>query len=66
MESMSFVSYARVAEGYAKYRPYYHPLIMKKIRECTGLEGKFESELDNGDFFYGRPIRAGINPAATF
>lgn len=45
---MSFFTFERVAEGYAKYRPYYHPLIMKKIRECTGLEGKFENALDVG------------------
>ena len=45
---MSFFTFERVAEGYAKYRPYYHPLIMKKIRESTGLEGKFENALDIG------------------
>jgi ubiquinone/menaquinone biosynthesis C-methylase UbiE len=45
---MSFFSHERVAEGYARYRPYYHPLIMKKIRECTGVEGKFDNALDVG------------------
>ena len=45
---MSFFVFKRVAEGYSKYRPYFHPLIMKKIRECTGLEGKFENALDVG------------------
>ena len=43
-----FFVFKRVAEGYSKYRPFYHPLIMKKIRECTGLEGKFEYALDVG------------------
>jgi SAM-dependent methyltransferase len=47
-DSMSFFAFKRVAEGYAEYRPYYHPLIMKKIRECTGLDGKFENALDVG------------------
>jgi len=45
---MNFFTIERVAEGYAKYRPYYHPLIMKQIRGCTGLEGKFENALDVG------------------
>ena len=45
---MNFFAFKRVAEGYSKYRPFYHPLIMKKIRECTGLEGKFENALDVG------------------
>ena len=29
---MSLFTAKRVADGYAKYRPRYHPLIMKKIR----------------------------------
>ncbi|CAB1060769.1 hypothetical protein D1BOALGB6SA_5536 [Olavius sp. associated proteobacterium Delta 1] len=45
---MSFFTFERVAKGYAQYRPYYHPLIMNKIRQCTGLEGKFENALDVG------------------
>jgi SAM-dependent methyltransferase len=45
---MRFFAFKRVAEGYSKYRPYFHPLIMKKIRDCTGLEGKFENALDVG------------------
>lgn len=45
---MNFFAFKRVAEGYAAHRPYYHPLIMKKIRACTGLEGKFAKALDVG------------------
>jgi SAM-dependent methyltransferase len=33
---MSFFKFQRVAEGYATHRPYYHPLIMQKIRERVG------------------------------
>ena len=49
---MSFFAYKRVAEGYAEYRPFYHPLIMKKIREWTGLDGKFENAIDEGTFIF--------------
>ena len=45
---MSFFSFQRVAEGYANHRPYYHPLIMDKVRRQLDLKGKYNDALDVG------------------
>jgi SAM-dependent methyltransferase len=45
---MSFFTFQRVAEGYANHRPYYHPLIIDKIRQHLNLEGKGDNALDVG------------------
>jgi SAM-dependent methyltransferase len=45
---MSFFTFQRVAEGYATCRPYYHPLIMQKIRDRLGLDGPLSRALDVG------------------
>ena len=45
---MSFFEFRRVAEGYARYRPYYHPVVVDKIREHIKLQGKLASALDVG------------------
>ena len=45
---MNFFGFQRVAEGYANHRPYYHPLIMAKIRQHLALESKYDSVLDVG------------------
>ena len=45
---MSFFKFQRVAEGYATHRPYYHPLIMQRIRDRLGLEEPVSHALDVG------------------
>jgi SAM-dependent methyltransferase len=45
---MSFFAFQRVAEGYAKHRPYYHPLVMDKIRQQLNLKDKCHHALDVG------------------
>jgi len=45
---LSFFAFERVAEGYATHRPYYHPLVMNKIRQHINLQGKYNSGLDVG------------------
>ena len=45
---VSFFSFKRVAEGYAAHRPYYHPLVIAKIRARLGLRGKLNAALDVG------------------
>jgi SAM-dependent methyltransferase len=45
---MSFFAFQRVAEGYATHRPYYHPLIMQKIRDRLGLDRPVSHALDVG------------------
>ncbi|MCP5070884.1 MAG: class I SAM-dependent methyltransferase [bacterium] len=45
---MTFFSFKRVAEGYAAHRPFYHPLVIAKIRARLGLEGKLSAALDVG------------------
>jgi len=45
---MSFFSFQRVAEGYANHRPFYHPLVMEKIRQHINLKGKCNNALDIG------------------
>ena len=43
---MSFFAFQRVAEGYANHRPYYHPLIMGKIRHHLNLKKRCKNALD--------------------
>ena len=45
---MNFFTFQRVAEGYATHRPYYHPLIMRKIRERLSLNEPLAHALDVG------------------
>ena len=45
---MSFFVFPRVAQGYANHRPYYHPLIMEKVRHRINLQGRYEHGLDVG------------------
>ena len=45
---MSFFAFQRVAEGYARHRPYYHPLVMDKIRQQLKPNGKYQTALDVG------------------
>ena len=45
---MSFFAFQRVAEGYAGHRPYYHPLVMDKIRQHLNLKDKCNQALDVG------------------
>lgn len=45
---MNFFAYHTVAERYAKYRPYFHPLVIGKIRDYLKLERPVELALDMG------------------
>lgn len=45
---MSFFAFQRVAIGYAKHRPYYHPVVMNSVRQQLNLKGKFGNALDVG------------------
>ena len=45
---MSFFAFQRVAEGYANHRPYYHPLVISRIRQKLNLRGKCNNGLDVG------------------
>lgn len=45
---MTFFSFKRVAEGYAAHRPFYHPLVIAKIRAHLGLKGRLSAALDVG------------------
>lgn len=45
---MSFFDIQRVAEGYAKHRPYYHPIVMDKVRQHLNFYEKFDNALDVG------------------
>lgn len=45
---MSFFAFQRVAEGYANHRPYFHPLIMDKVRQQLNITGKCADALDVG------------------
>ncbi len=45
---MSFFTFQRVAEGYATHRPYYHALVMDKVRQQLGIKGKYDRALDVG------------------
>jgi ubiquinone/menaquinone biosynthesis C-methylase UbiE len=45
---LSFFAFQRVAEGYARHRPYYHPLIMNMVRKQLGLKNKCTNALDVG------------------
>lgn len=45
---MSFFDYERIANGYAKDRPYHHPLIMNMIRKQLNFNEKWKHGLDVG------------------
>jgi SAM-dependent methyltransferase len=45
---MTFFSFQRVAEGYANHRPYYHPVVISKIRSHLGLKSTLSTALDVG------------------
>ena len=45
---MSFFDYKRIAEGYAKDRPYYHLHVMEMLKKELCLKGKYEKGLDVG------------------
>lgn len=45
---MSFFAFERVAEGYASHRPYYHPLVMNKVRQYLNLKNTCDAALDVG------------------
>ena len=45
---MSYFNSESVAEGYATNRPYFHPLVMNKIRDYLHLGSKVKSALDVG------------------
>lgn len=45
---MDLFTSRRVAEGYARYRPHFHPMVMERIRACIGLVEKLGHVLDVG------------------
>ncbi len=45
---MNFFAYKTVAERYAKYRPHFHPLVIKKIRNHLGFKKLVNLALDVG------------------
>ena len=45
---MTLFSFQRVAEGYATHRPYFHPVVIARIRGYLGLKGKLDKALDVG------------------
>ena len=45
---MSFFAFQRVAKGYADHRPYFHPLVMDRVRQQLNLKDKCGSALDVG------------------
>ncbi len=45
---MNYFSSSSVASGYAKHRPYFHPIVVNRIRECLHLESKISCALDVG------------------
>jgi ubiquinone/menaquinone biosynthesis C-methylase UbiE len=45
---MNFFAYRSAAERYAKYRPYFHPLVVEKIRAYLQLQGPVAIALDVG------------------
>ncbi len=45
---LSYFTFKRVAEGYAKYRPYYHPIVMQRIKKQLETKAKFQNALDVG------------------
>ncbi len=47
MNNQSF-DFKRIAEGYAKDRPYLHPQVMAKVKNALSMEGKFHNGIDIG------------------
>jgi len=45
---MSFFDAAEVAKGYAKNRPYFHPGVIRKIKDYIGVDRKLKRALDVG------------------
>src|SRR5258706_3038615 len=45
---MNFFAYKTVAERYAKYRPHFHPLVIKKIRNHLGSKKLVNLAVDVG------------------
>ena len=45
MSTVNYFSHASVAERYAKHRPYFHPVVMERLRRFTGAT-KFGRALD--------------------
>jgi len=45
---MNFFAYKTVAERYAQYRPYFHPLVIKKIKNYLGFKKSVNLALDVG------------------
>ena len=45
---MSYFSSSSIATGYAKHRPYFHPLVIDKLRAYLRLESKIPRALDVG------------------
>ena len=45
---MSYFAFQRVAKGYANHRPYFHPLVMNRVRQQLNLKGKCGNALDVG------------------
>jgi ubiquinone/menaquinone biosynthesis C-methylase UbiE len=45
---MNFFTHKTVAERYALYRPYFHPLVIKKIRNHLGVQNLVDRVLDIG------------------
>jgi SAM-dependent methyltransferase len=45
---MSYFSSQALAAGYAKHRPYFHPLVLHKVREYLHLESNVQRALDVG------------------
>ncbi len=45
---MNFFVYKTVAERYAKYRPYFHPLVIEKVKKYLNIQRPVEFALDVG------------------
>jgi len=45
---MSYFKTATVSKGYAKSRPYFHPVVIKRIKSYLGLKRKYQRALDVG------------------
>lgn len=42
---MNWFGYDSAAERYAKGRPYFHPAVVRRVREVLGLEGLLDAAL---------------------